>query len=201
MHVLSLDAARPTARSLPPGAAASMALAVAPAVLTVASGGANLSGAAMASSLVAGALLGFAIDDPAAAVLAASPTPLFARRLHRVAALLVLAAAVAGVVALLVALVHDGPAISLSERVREGAAAAGVATAAATWLARSTGERRPGSFGLMLGLLAPLVVSALAWRVRGLPALGTAQYASRWWWVAVVGWTAAAWWSRDLARK
>lgn len=201
MHLLSLDLARPTARSLPPGAAAGMALAAAPAVLTVAMGGTNLSGAAVASSLVAGALMGFAIDDPAAAVFAASPTSLLVRRLHRVAVLLVMAAAVAGVVALLVALVHDGPAISLSQRAREGAAAAGLATAAATWLARRTGERRPGSFGLVLGLLGPLVVSALAWRVQGLPTLGTAQNGPRWWWVAAAAGAAAAWWSRDPARR
>lgn len=195
------DAARPTVRSLPPSVVAGLVLAAAPAVLTAASGGTDLSKAVLVTALVIGALVGFAIDDPAAVVLAASPTTLLSRRLHRVVALLGLGGVVVGVVALLVGLVHQGPTISLLQEGREGAAAAGLATAAAAWLARSTGEPRPGSFGLVLGLLGPLVVSALAWRVEGLPSLGTADHASRWWWVAAVGWTAAAWWSRDPARR
>lgn len=201
MHVLNADAAWPTVRSLPPTTIAGMALAAVPAGITVALGGTNLTGAVVATGVVTGALFGFALDDPAGALLEASPTSLLVRRLHRLASLLAVAAVGVAVVVLLVALVHDGPAISPSQRAREGLAAAGLAVAAAASLARRTGERRPGSFGFVIGLLGPLVLSALALRVRGLPMLSSTSDASRWWWVAAAGWTAAAWWSRDPARR
>ena len=79
----------------------------------------------------------------------------------------------------------------------EGAAAAGIAAGSAAWLARRTGEPRPGRFGLLIGLLGPVLVTALSLRVRGLPSLGSPTNAARWWWLAVIGWGLAAWWSRD----
>lgn len=201
MHVLSLDRARFTVRSLPPSAVAVTLLASVPAVATVALGGSDLTGAVIAATLLGGSLAGFAADDPAAPVLEASPTTLLTRRLHHAAALLAYVAVLGLAVALLVSLAHDGPPISLLERVQEATAAGGIAVAAAAWLARRTGERRPGSFGLLAGLLGPLFVSALAFRVQGLPAVSLSQDASRWWWVAGVGWTAALWWSRDPAAR
>lgn len=201
MLVLNLDAVRLTVRSLPPSALAGVLLAGVPAVATAAFGGTDLAGSVVALGLVAGALAGFAVDDPAAAVLEASPTPLVVRRLHHLIALLVFVAVVVVAVVALVAVVHEGPPISLLARTREGLAAAGLAAAAAAWLARRTGERRPGSVGVIAGLLGPLFVSALAFRVKGLPAVSIPQDASRWWWVAVVGWMTALWWSRDPARR
>lgn len=201
MQLLNVDRARLTVRSLPPSAVAVTLLASVPAVATVAFGGSDLAGAAVAAALLGGSLAGFAADDPAGALLEPSPTTLLARRLHHVVALLAYATVLGLVVALLVSVAHDGPPISLLERVREATAAGGLAVAAAAWLARSTGERRPGSFGLLAGLLGPLFVSALAFRVQGLPAVSLSQDASRWWWVAGVGWTAALWWSRDPAAR
>jgi len=201
MHLLTLDGARLTVRSLPPTAVAVVLLASVPVVAAVALGGSDLSGAVVAATLLGGSLAGFAADDPAAPLLEASPTTLLARRLHHLVALLAYVAVLGLVVAALVSLAHDGPPISLFERAREAIAAGGLAVAAAAWLARRTGERHPGSFGLLTGLLGPLFVSALAFRVKGLPAVNVPQDASRWWWVAAVGWTSALWWSRDPARR
>lgn len=201
MHLLTLDGARLTVRSLPPTAVAVVLLASVPVVATVALGGSDLTGAVVAATLLGGSLAGFAADDPAAPVLEASPTTLLARRLHHLVALLAYAAVLGLVVAALVSLKHDGPPILLVERAREATAAGGLAVAAATWLARRTGERRPGSIGLLAGLLGPLFVSALAFRVTGLPAVSLPQDASRWWWVAGISWGAALWWSRDPAAR
>ena len=102
---------------------------------------------------------------------------------------------------LLVVRFQEDPTIAPGERAGEAAVAAGLAIASAAWLARRTGDRRPGSLGVLFGLIAPALVSTFAMRVDGLPMLGSASNASRWWWVAIVAWTAAVWWSRDPARR
>ena len=201
MRLLSLDAARPTVRSVTPSAWAGMLLATVPAVLTVVLGGSDLRGAAVFAAVALGSLLAFSIDDPAAPVFAASPTPLVLRRAHRLVALLPAAAIAGSLVGLLVVRFQEDPTLALRERAGEAAVAAGLAIASAAWLAQRTGERRPGSLGVLFGLIGPALVSALAVRVDGLPMLGSALNASRWWWVAVGAWVAAAWWSRDPARR
>jgi hypothetical protein len=201
VRLLSLDAVRPTVRSVTPSAWVGMLLATLPAVLTVVLGGSDLGVAVVFAAVALGSLLAFAIDDPAAPVFAASPTPLVVRRALRVVVLLPAAALAGGLVGLLVVRFHEDPPLALGERAGEAAVAAGLAIASAAWLARRTGERRPGSLGVLFGLIGPALVSALAVRVDGLPMLGSASNASRWWWVAIAAWTAGVWWSRDLARR
>ena len=201
MHVLNLDRTCFSIRSLPSSALAAVGLAAVPAVATVALGGSDLAGAVVAASLIGGSLAGFAADEPDAAVLEASPTTLLVRRLRRLAVLVTYVAALGAAVAGLVWYAHDGPPIAVVARAREGVAAGGLAAATATWLTRRTGERRPGSVAFLAGLLGPLLVSALAFRVHGLPSVNSSQDAGRWWWLAAASWALALWWSRDQARR
>lgn len=201
VQLLSLDAVRLTAKTLPLSALAAGTLAALPGLIAVAAGGSDLTGAVVATTLVLGSLAGLAVDDPAATTLEPSPTTLLARRGRRLALLLGGIALAGAASAALVALAHDGPPISLLARLREGMAAAALAAAVSCGIARQTGERRPGSVGVFAGLLGTLLISALAFRVRGLPSVNAEVDAARWWWVTGAGWALALWWSRDPARR
>lgn len=189
----------PSARSLPPALAGVAALVVAPTGVVLLRGGHDHRHALVAAAVVAGAAVAFAVDDPAAETLAASPTPLAARRAVRLSAVLL---GVALLAALVVSIAVAGGSVGAGDLARRGAelaAAAGLAAAAA-----GTADRRrlPSAAigGAVAGLLGVLLVSAFAYRHDALPALVASPVHARWWLLAGAGWAVAAWSWRDPAR-
>jgi hypothetical protein len=180
--------------------AGGLALAALPTGIVVARGGTGFDGPLVISALALGALLAFSVEDPAEETLAASPTTLARRRLVRLSALTFGGGVVAAIV-LVVASAQGGDVRSgdLGRRGTELLAVSGLAIAAA-----ATARRRavPGAVhgGAAVAVLAVLLISALAYRIRGLPALLDDPEHERWLWVAAVGWLATAWSWRDPGR-
>ena len=175
-------------------------LVVLPTVVTAARAGTDFVVPLTLGVLMGGAGLGYAFDDPASATLAASPTPLFVRRVWRLGgagAIIGLAWGVAFVVASVSApLTRHGMGRTWGYEV---ASVAGLAVAI-----NAAGQRRlgVGSFGfagLVGSLLAVFTVSVTAARVQWLPSIGVPEAAGRWLWVAIPAWLVAGWNSRDLA--
>ncbi len=191
----------PTARVAHLGpAAATVALGALPAVVTVARGGTDLRAAAVLLALAAGASLGWAAEDRAKDVLAATPIGSSTRALVRVAA--VALAAVAVVAAALV-VVASGPGLpaGLADRVPELAAAAGAGLAAG-FIAQRRGERAAGAGAVLAGLLVPGAVAATAvrWPDR-FPTFESGGVHERWWLLAAAGVVVAARYGRDPAGR
>lgn len=180
--------------------AGGLALAGLPTFVVVARGGTSFEGAQVIAGLALGALLAFSVEDAAEETLAASPTSLARRRLIRLSAL-VLGGLIVGAILLTVAAGQgaDLRIADLGRRAAELAAVSGLAVAVA-----AAGRRHnvPGAVhaGAAVAVLAVLLISALAYRVRGLPALVDDPEHERWLWAAAVGWLAAAWTWRDPAR-
>lgn len=194
-------AVAPTARVAHLGAAAmTVAFAAVPALVTVARGDPVVSAPLVVASLVGGAALGWAADDPAAELLGSMPlsSPL---RL-RLRGLLVATVAALGVAAT-VLLVAVGPGLpgDLTDRVPEAAAAAALALAIGLVAARR-GERQAGPIGVTAGLLAPTTVAVLAYRWPAvLPSYLPSPAHVRWWIVAAIAGVIAARAGRDPARR
>jgi hypothetical protein len=188
-----------TARTIPTGVIVIALLAAVPTIVLAATGRHNFSGALSAASLIAGAGVGFAADDPAAPTLASSPTTLVVRRSLR--ALLTSAALVAGwLAALLVAhrygSVAPDTAAALAELCATGAVSAGFACRT-----RTDAPISGGAISAAASLLAVITISAFAYRWPALPALGSGPSHGRWWWLAALGAAAAGWSSRDPATR
>lgn len=192
-----------TARAVPVVSIGGVAaLAALPTLVTVARGGTRLAGALAVAALLGGAGLGYALDDPASPVLAASPIPLGVRRLRRV----VVAAAIVGTAWALSAAVAVGSGHLAGAGTVRGwgalaLAASGVALAVGAVGQRALDQRRPGFAGLVAAVLTVLVSSVLAQRYPWLPTVASPRAAGRWAAVAVPAWAIAAWASRDPARR
>jgi hypothetical protein len=186
----------PTMRALPVRSIVAMsALAATPAVVTAARGGHDFGAAVIAAGLFAGAGVGYALDDDAATLLAASPTSLARRRAVRVG----LAAAVLAIgwaVAFTVRAVGDETVgQSTVGLLIEAATAASFALA----IAASGLVERPGFASSITSLAGVLTVTALSFRYRWLPELGPSAHHNRWLWLGGAALAVAAWSSRDPA--
>jgi len=178
---------------------AALALAAAPTVIVLLRGGNDLSGALAAATIIGAPIAALVVEDPAGETISASPTSLARRRLLRGSAILL---AVAGCWAALIALgalVGEVTGAALAERAAEAAAVGGIATAAAgvAWRRGALGAAQGGG---LVGPLSVLLVSALAQRFSGLPAVASPAHHDRWWALAGVAWAVALWSSRDPAR-
>lgn len=149
--------------------------------------------------VVSTAGIGFALDDPAAEIVASSPTSLGRRRLMRIAIAAVLALVAWTMIAIAVA-TSPGERFPASDIVMEliGLAALGLATSAAV-------HRRTGGAGgptaVLVVLVGPVSMSGLVFRdVRVFPSLVPGQdLRERWIWVGVVAVAALLRLSRDPA--
>jgi hypothetical protein len=171
-----------------------LALAIAPATISLLTGKEELSGAVLAAVVIGAAVVAFAADDAAGPTLAAVPVSLARRRGMRLACL---AAALAVTWCLVLAAVtwrDPAAAGPLLDRLAEGAAVAGVALAAAGFADR---QDLPVGPAALAGPVGALMVTAFAYRYPQLPAIGGQGQAAKWAWVAAAGWLAAAWESRD----
>lgn len=192
-------AVRTVGRSVPPAIGAVMVLAAMPAIIVAARGGADFDGALIAASIIVGAGAGYAVDDPAAATLAASPTTLAARRSLR-GAVIVVALALAWVMAVGLAGRFGAGRPDLSDLAATMAAAAAISLALAA-RARTDAAVSSGSAAGSGALLAMVVVASLSMRWSQLPTLDPGPSHGRWWWVAAAGLASAAWSSRDPAGR
>ena len=190
----------PTTRGLPLSTvAAVLGMAMVPTAVLLVQGADNFSGAVIAAVLLSGATVAYLVEDPAGDTLAASPTSLARRRLLRLAAL-----GLAMTITLLLVLVAASSQmpiapLHLADRVIELFAVTGVAAGTAGLVHRSGGAGAAPS-GAVAGPLSALLISSLAFRIHGLPAIASSANHGRWWIVALVGWATAAWASRDPFR-
>lgn len=194
-------AVAPTARVAHLGAAAAtMAFTAVPAVVAVARGDAVVSSPLIVVAVVGGATLGWAVEDPAAQLLASLPVPNATRTALRAA----LVACVVGIGAMLTVLVVAlGPGLppDLRDRVPEAAASAGMSLAVGLVVARG-GERGAGPIAVTAGVLGTAFVAALAYRWPALfPTFSRGPTHDRWWIIAFVGLAVAVHAGRDVGRR
>lgn len=190
----------PATRGLPlPTIAGLLALTSLPTIANLASGGRDFTGSLVAGAVLGAAAAGFAVEDPAGETISASPTSLARRRALRLASLVVLTGTTWAALVFLTATRGSVPASTLGERAAEAAAVAGIALAAAGWAHRreAVGAALAGALG---GGLSVLLLTALAQRFDGLPALMTTRHHDRWWLVAAGAWVLAFRTWRDPAR-
>jgi hypothetical protein len=191
---------RPSARGLPiPTLAAAVALAAAPTLIVILQSGRSHSGALAAAALLLGAMVGYAVEDPAEETLSATPTSLARRRLLRLGTIAV-GVALTGVLLVVVAATRtDVAAAELGRRLVELLAASGIAAAVAgSAQRRGANGAAPGA--AVTALVGMLLVASLAHRFSQLPTLMSSVHHERWWWVAIAGWAVAGWTWRDPMR-
>ena len=192
---------RPASRALPVlTISAAIVLATVPSIVARLTGSDDLTGAVTAAAVLGGAAVGFFVEDPAGDTLAASPTPLGRRRCLRLAAI---SAGVVGMTSLVLALAATAQPVAelrLTDRLAELVAGAALAAAIA-----GVGHRRgiasAGPTGAVGGAMLLLVISSLAYRIRGLPTVAGLEHHDRWWLIALAGAAVATWSSRDPCRS
>lgn len=191
----------PTARVAHLGPAGlTIALAMAPAIVTVARGGTDVSTALIVASLVAGAVLGWAAEDPAADLLAPMPVSSPMRAALRMAWVAAVAAIGVAAGGLIVAL-GPGLPVDRGDRLPEAMAAAALSLAIGFVLARR-GERGAGAAAVTAGVLGTAFVAALAFRwPTVLPSFMAGPLHDRWWIIAASAAVVAARASRDPGRR
>ena len=145
--------------------------------------------------------LGFALDDPAAETVAASPTPLARRRIHRVG--------IAGTITVTTWLVIAG-VVATSDTQRfptydviiEVAALAAIALATSALVQRRT-QAPGGPTAALVVLIGPAFLYGVVFRdVRVFPSLVPGQdLRQRWIWLGLVAAAVLALASRDLAGR
>lgn len=150
--------------------------------------------------LVAGASLGWAVEDPAAEVLAPLPIGAPFRLGVRLCAAAVVAFLLLAATACIVA-VGPGLASGTTDRLPEALSAGAVAVAAGL-LAVRQGHRIVGAGGVTGGLLVTGSVAALAVRWPDqLPTFMATAAHHRWWWLALVAVALSGWFARDPGRR
>jgi hypothetical protein len=172
-----------------------LALSVAPAILTLARGGEELSMAVIAAVVIGSSIFAMASADPAGELLGASPVSLVRRRIDRLGVLSTAIALVWGVVLAIMLWRDPGAASPATDRVAELLAVGGLSA-----LAGASADRRGLSVtsATTVGPMAVLTITTLAYRFPTLPSVGARGDADVWLVVAAVAWAAALWESRDL---
>ncbi len=177
-----------------------VALACTPVAVTVARGGHDVSGAVAMASIGLGAVVAFAVDDPAANLLAAVPTPLWVYRSVRVLATVMFAIAGGTAVAVMRS-AADAPPTPLGDALVVAATAAGVALAIAGTINRRTRNEAAGVTGVAAAAFTMVLVTALAVRFPWLPSLAGGPHHSRWLGLAAIAWAVTVWSTRDPAAR
>ena len=145
--------------------------------------------------------LGFALDDPAAETVGASPTPLARRRIHRVAIVGVITAATWLVIAAVVA-TSDTQRFPTYDVIIEVAALAAIGLATSAMVQRRT-QAPGGPTAALVVLVGPVFLSGVVFRdVRVFPSLVPGQeLRDRWIWLALAGAAVLVLTSRDPAGR
>jgi len=197
----ALAAVAPTARVAHLGPAAlTVTLAAIPIVVTTLRGEPSVSTPLLLACLLGGATHGWAIEDPAADLLAPLPVSAATRTALR---LLAVAVVVVVGVALAVVVTAIGPGLppDAGGRWAEAAAAAALAVTAGLVAARR-GERGTGPIAVTAGMIGIGLVAALASRWPSqLPTLGPGPTHDRWWILAALALAVAARAGRDPGRR
>ncbi len=171
-----------------------------PFVVSVARGADDLGPSLTILGIVAGASIGWIVDDPTTELLTPCPISGPQRMLIRVATAGFVVAVCLACCVLIAVAVGSMPS-SASDRLAEGAAAAGVALAAGLALWRQ-GDPLGGITAVAAGLLVPLTIVALAMRwPTVLPSVLVSPIHDRWWLIALGGFAVAAYAGRDPARR
>ena len=190
----------PTARLARPGLVSlTVGLAALPALITLCWRGDDLVAPLVLAGLVSGAALGWAVDDPAAELLASTPAGTPLRTGIRVCAVALMAAVGFGG---LLAAVAIGPGLppQVGDRWPE-AAAAGATALAVGLIAARRGERAAGAAAVTAGVLGPAMVAGLSFKLRQLPSLLAGPHHDRWWLLALAALVVALHAGRDPARR
>lgn len=191
----------PAVRGMPlPLLGAALALAATPTLIVLLRGHDDISGALVAATIIGASTVALVVEDPAGETISASPTSLARRRMLRLSAV---ALALVSTWGFLVGAAQVGASVSahdLALRAAEGAAVAGLATAAGG-LAHRRDTAGSGRIGAVASSLSVLVISSLAVRFTQLPSLMGEEAHGRWWLVAAAGWTVGAWTWRDPAHR
>lgn len=190
----------PATRALPwPTIASLLALASLPTFGNLASGGRDFTGSLVAAAVLGAAAAGFAVDDAAGETLSTSPTSLWRRRALRLGSLALSIGAVWAALIVVATIWGSVPTSALGDRLAEATAVAGIALATAGWTHRrdATGAALAGAVGAGL---AVLMLTSLAQRFQGIPALMATTYHDRWWHLAALAWGITLWTWRDPAR-
>ena len=170
-------------------------------IITGMSTGHNLAEIYALALVASTAGLGFALDDPAEETVAASPTPLARRRIHRVAIVGAITAAtwlvIAGVVA-----TSDTQRFPTYDVVIEVAALAAIGLATSAMVQRRT-QASGGPTAALVVLVGPAFLSGVVFRdVRVFPSLVPGQdLRDRWIWLALAGAAVLILTSRDPAGR
>ena len=143
--------------------------------------------------------LGFALDDPAAETVGASPTPLARRRIHRVAIVGAITAASWLVIAAVVA-TSDTQRFPTYDVIIEVAALAAIGLATSAVVQRRT-QASGGPTAALVVLVGPVFLSGVVFRdVRVFPSLVPGQdLRERWIWLALACAAVLVFTSRDPA--
>lgn len=190
----------PTARLAHPGLVLlTVGLAAVPAILTLALGGNDLFAPLVVAGVVSGAALGWAVDDPAAELLASTPAGTPVRTLVRVGSAGLVAGAGFGAV---LAGVAVGPGLPplVGDRWPEATAAAATALAAGLLAARR-GEPAAGAGAVTAGVLATVFVAGLSLKLKELPSFLAGPHHARWWLAALLAVAVAIHAGRDPAHR
>ncbi len=197
----ALAAVAPTARVAHLGAAAlTVALAAIPVVVTALRGDPTLSTPFLLACLLGGATLGWAVEDPAADLLAPLPVSAATRTALRLMTVAVVAAVG---VALAVGVAAIGPGLppDAGGRLAEATAAAALAITVGLVAARR-GERGTGPIGVTAGVLGTGFVAAFAYRWPSqLPTFGPGPTHDRWWLLTALALAVATRAGRDPGRR
>jgi hypothetical protein len=184
-------------RALPwPIAGGLLWLGVMPTALTLARGGHDFAGAAVAAGLIVPPAIAYAFDEPARVVLDATPIPPPHRSALRSVPLLVNVAAILTAVAVVMITADPAGYGPIRARVAE-ATATGALSLAAAAAAHRSGAAEVSIGAVAVGPLTVLLVSALSARWPWLPSVGRAQHATRWWLLTGPAVALTAWAGRD----
>lgn len=190
----------PTGRVAHPGLVAlTVALAAVPTLVTLAVDGESYGVQIILLGLVTGASIGWAVDDPAAELLASAPVAAPVRTGLRAGASTLVAGAVLALVLVALA-VGPGLPSDLGDRLPEGVVASCAALALGLLAARR-GERAAGAAAVIAGVLTPAFVAALSFKLHQLPGFMGGTNHARWWLVAMAALAVALHAGRDPARR
>lgn len=195
-----LASLHPTARlSRPWIISATVAMAAIPLVVTIVRSG-DLTAPTVLLGLTAGASVGWAVEDPAAELLAPLPIGAPFRLLVRLVVGASIACLLVGVTAGMVA-VGPGLTSDTTDRLPEVLAAGSVAVAAGL-LTAGHGDRVVGAGAVTSGLLVTGLVATLAVRWPSqFPTFMASDVHHRWWWLALVAAALSARLARDQGRR
>lgn len=169
-------------------------LSMAPALVLLLRRGDDLTATIVAGIVLGGSAVALAVVDPAASVLASSPIPLLHRWGTRVGVIAALVM-VAWVPVLTAVVLRDPLSVGrVGDRLGELLAVTGLGAAAGAYADR---RYLSATAATVVGPMAVLVVSSMAYRFPSLPTVGGRGDGARWAAMGAAAWCAALWERRD----